>query len=664
MQRVIGIDYGTSTTYMNVKRYNGDQPDGDKFSYMPVMFNYGESSGFVSSIARENADGTFDFGEKAAEPLEGARIHTEFKMRLESPDVNERTEARRVTGEFFRFLHDTYAQQENSLGSSDDTVETVLSYPVKWQAETVQFMLEAARAAGFRNVTGMDEATAAVSTAVCRGLDSGNGSLLRTEGPGYLLLIDMGAGTTDLVVCKYQMQPGGIRIELVTSWPRSSDEPTFGGREIDAALERYVEDYLTGALNSEFAGKAHSIASLPGQAKRWKELNVSTNLAANKPVTTCGYLASYRTMGMLNGAFTAFGRSEFEALIRDGLRDYARLIDGCLKRAAQTNPDFAQAGPDVVILTGGHSAWYFAREIIDGTMAGYLDHRLLAAVRQDKSHVVSLPNPQSTVSLGLVYSKLPFKLAEATSEKPDQEDLKTPLEKTFCMPIEDCFEVSGQGFVVTGTVSVGRIAVGDKVLIADSGAVVRKTAVLGIALGKEQVGMAHVGDAVGILLDTGEHGIKPGQLLVTQAYLDHMPRDDKKQAKQNASNQSKRIQNEEMKQENAVKKVDQIQRPDGMCNLTIKRKVQLTGRLMIDVDQSELYEIGTGSSIVIPVKKGRHAFSLYYFKNPRHRAPMEFDVTRDMDLLFEATTSGFKTTFTLKEGPRIVGTSTLKKFKE
>ena len=81
MQRIIGIDFGTSTTYMNIKRYNGAQPDGDKFSYIPVMFNYGESSGYVATIVRENADGSFDFGEKASEPLGGSKIHTEIKMR-------------------------------------------------------------------------------------------------------------------------------------------------------------------------------------------------------------------------------------------------------------------------------------------------------------------------------------------------------------------------------------------------------------------------------------------------------------------------------------------------------------------------------------------------------------------------------------------------------
>jgi len=61
MLRVIGIDFGTSTTYMNVKRYNGSEPDGDQFSYMPVLFKHG-ASGCVSTIIRENADIVHTFG--------------------------------------------------------------------------------------------------------------------------------------------------------------------------------------------------------------------------------------------------------------------------------------------------------------------------------------------------------------------------------------------------------------------------------------------------------------------------------------------------------------------------------------------------------------------------------------------------------------------------
>ena len=417
MERIIGIDFGTSTTYMNVKRYNGNQPDGDKFSYIPVMFNYGESSGYVATIVRENADGSFDFGEKASEQLEGAKIHTEIKMRLESSDEQERAEARRITRAFFKFLHEQYAQQAANLGGTDDREETVVSYPVKWQKETARFMLDAARDAGFQNVRGMDEAEAAVATVLCQ--NSGNRGLIYADKPGYLMLVDMGAGTTDLVVCRYQADPNGeIAIELVTSWPYSADEPTFGGREIDKVLEQYVTDYLTKSLlNQNLLPIARDFATKPGESKKWKERHVSVNLADGKPVTTCGYVSPLRSM--LSADFPPFDRAGFETLVESGLQDYAHLISGCLEKTAEVDENFS--GLDLVILTGGHSAWYFAKEILTGAMEGWLDHPALAAVRDNPYRVVSLPNPQTTVSLGLVYSKLPFDLWKQTGEEPAVE---------------------------------------------------------------------------------------------------------------------------------------------------------------------------------------------------------------------------------------------------
>ena len=431
MQRIIGIDFGTSTTYMNIKRYNGAQPDGDKFSYIPVMFNYGESSGYVATIVRENADGSFDFGEKAAEPLEGSKIHTEIKMRLESSDEQERAEARRITREFFKFLHAQYAQQTANLGGAGDQEETVVSYPVKWKKETAQFMLDAARDAGFQNVRGMDEAEAAVATVLCQ--NSGGTGLIYADKPSYLMLIDMGAGTTDLVVCRYQASANGeIAIELVTSWPHSAEEPTFGGREIDKVLEQYVEDHLTKSLLPALAPQASVIATAPGQAKMWKERNVSVTLAADKQVNTCAYIGTYKTMGMLTGDFPAFGRREFESFAESGLRDYARLISGCLEKTAEADENFSAL--DLVILTGGHSAWYFAKEILTGAMEGWLDHPMLVAVREDPCRVVSLPNPQTTVSLGLVYSKLPFKLAKKENPKTTIKSVEVPP------PVEACYK--------------------------------------------------------------------------------------------------------------------------------------------------------------------------------------------------------------------------------
>ncbi len=413
MQRVIGIDFGTSTTYMNVKRYNGSVPDGDKFSYMPVVFNYGGAAGFVASIIRENADGSFDFGAKASEELDGSRIYTDVKMSLESTDETERNEARRITKEFFKHLHETYTQQSASLGSDDDSEETVVSYPVKWQPDTVQFMLDAARTAGFKNVRGMDEATAAVSTVLCQ--NSGEGKLIYADKPGYLMLIDMGAGTTDLVVCRYIPSADGVRVEPVSSWPRSADQPTFGGREIDTVLEQYVENYLTeSAAHPMMTMLAHDAAVKEGEAKKWKEQNVSVSLGKGENVTTCGYISTFRKM--LSRDFPAFGREEFEKLIESGLEDYCTLVRGCLEDAAAADSDFREV--DLVILTGGHSAWYFARDILSGR----LDCPALAPVQSNSYRIISLPNPQSTVSLGLIYSKLPFDIGEGYVEAEEPED--------------------------------------------------------------------------------------------------------------------------------------------------------------------------------------------------------------------------------------------------
>lgn len=419
MQRIIGIDFGTSTTYMNIKRYNGSQPVEDRFSYIPVVFNYGGSSGMVASIVRVNADGSYDFGEKAEEQLQGAGIYKEIKMLLESTDEAQRAQARHITEEFFKFLYETYAQQAANLGSKDDAEETIVSYPVKWQPETVAFMLEAARKAGFQNVRGMDEATAAVLALLCQ---NANSEIISAGKPGYLMLVDMGAGTTDLVICKYQTDENGeVHVELVANWPRTAEEPAFGGREIDRILEKYVEDYLSGALIPAMAPNAHVIATMPGQAKMWKEKNVSVNLCANKPVNTCAYLGTYKTMGILTGEFPPFGRQEFERIAQSGLRDYVNLLLGCLNDAAAKDAAFAADGLDLVILTGGHSAWYFAQEIIDGTMEGFLEHPALSLIRNQKNRVVRLPNPQTTVSLGLVYSRLPFELSKAGAEATDRQ---------------------------------------------------------------------------------------------------------------------------------------------------------------------------------------------------------------------------------------------------
>ena len=428
MLRIIGIDFGTSSTYMNVKRYSLNNDNIDNFdNIIPVAFEHGEARGNLISVIRENADGTYDFGRVANEATDSSVIHRNFKMDLENPDEAIRSKARDLTKRLFSYLYANYKQQISNMGNSSDEVQTIISYPVKWQESTVNFMLKAASDAGFENVSGMDEATAAISTVVSRNFDElVSAGVFSVSRPGYLLLVDMGAGTTDLALCKYYFENTGesvsadeIKIEVVTNWPVSEDDPTFGGREIDTVLMRFIRQYLEEALPPELRHMAATIASMDNNIKLWKENNVSANLNQNKPVQSCGFIRAYLQPD--SKKFPAITRDSFEQLVSELLGDYVYLLRGCLIHAAEIDSEFDRSGLDMVILAGGHSSWYFAKEIIDGRMKGYLDHPALNKVRSSPDRIINLPNPQSTVALGLVFNHLlsTFKINQSVEIDPN-----------------------------------------------------------------------------------------------------------------------------------------------------------------------------------------------------------------------------------------------------
>ena len=411
MLRVIGIDFGTSSTYMNIKRYDLDNPAKDSFNYIPVAFEHGESKGSLISVIRENSDGTFDFGRIANEETEGSVIHRNFKMDLESSDAEKREKSRSLVLVLFKYLRSVYEQQLSQLGDEDDEVETNISYPVRWQEDTAAFLVQAAAEAGFENVKGIDEATAAISTVISRNFDKFTSlGIFSADKPGYLLIVDMGAGTTDLALCKYSFSSVGgkltadsVKVEIVSNWPLSLDDPTFGGREIDEVLADYVEEYLRSVLPDELQEMVPAMVRMGNNVKLWKENNVSVNINSRKPVTTCGFVRAYP--GVAGTKFPPLTRESFEKLIDDLLDDYKYLVSGCIQNACSADPDFNGQGLDLAILAGGHSSWYFAKDILDGKMEG-LDHPALDRVRSDPHRIFQIPNPQSTVALGLVYHRL------------------------------------------------------------------------------------------------------------------------------------------------------------------------------------------------------------------------------------------------------------------
>jgi len=90
-----------------------------------------------------------------------------------------------------------------------------------------------------------------------------------------------------------------------------------------------------------------------------------------------------------------------------------------------------------------------------------------------------------------------YELLEAMdSYIPDPE---RDIDKTFLMPIEDIFSISGRGTVVTGRVERGIVHVGDEIEIVGLRET-RKTVVTGVEMFRKLLDEGMAGDNVGCLL--------------------------------------------------------------------------------------------------------------------------------------------------------------------
>ena len=274
-ERIIGVDFGTSTSVIRVKRYQDGRPVGDPLEVKQITFGKGNS--MVPTLVQKRDSGeTVFFGCDAEIPHRGTKTLGNFKVDLESGDADVRSQARALTREFFAYLAKTYKTQSEGghLGESSDQERTIISYPVKWSDETKAFMQETAKAAGFPNVEGLDEAQAAIQAVTVQ-----NADMLTRKGyfqagvPVNILLIDMGAGTTDLVLCRHT--PGtSPKTEILCTWPQKGTA-LFGGHEVDDLLKGIICD----AVGEKVAGKISK-----GIFKGWKENMVSPALQRHEIV--------------------------------------------------------------------------------------------------------------------------------------------------------------------------------------------------------------------------------------------------------------------------------------------------------------------------------------------------------------------------------------------
>jgi len=88
-----------------------------------------------------------------------------------------------------------------------------------------------------------------------------------------------------------------------------------------------------------------------------------------------------------------------------------------------------------------------------------------------------------------------------------------PLDKSFLMPIEDVFSISGRGTVVTGRVEQGKVKVGEEVEIVGIRPTFKRV-VTGVEMFKKLLDEGMAGDNVGLLLrGTEKEDVERGQVV-------------------------------------------------------------------------------------------------------------------------------------------------------
>lgn len=91
---------------------------------------------------------------------------------------------------------------------------------------------------------------------------------------------------------------------------------------------------------------------------------------------------------------------------------------------------------------------------------------------------------------------------------------KREMDKSFLMPIEDVFTITGRGTVASGRIDRGVVKVGDEVELVGLFPETKKTVVTGIEMFRKILDVGEAGDNVGILLrGIGREDIERGQVI-------------------------------------------------------------------------------------------------------------------------------------------------------
>lgn len=414
--RIIGIDFGTSTTVVRVHNMGA----GNRI--VPLAIN-GQRT--IPTIAFQTKDSTemyygYDAQAKYDSNVEGV-LYKNFKMDLISDDEMKRNQAEGLIQGFLRYVYDQYQSLLNA-GTFDpaDEVKVYVSHPAKWNSYARTLMKQSVVDAGFckeEDIALKDEPTAAILAVIHeKNVDLKKAGLLHERRKYKAMMVDMGAGTTDIVLCTYQVAKGRLEIDDLFTYPSINTPGLCGGREIDDAIISEAERFVNGMQAKPSSSGEKVVSKLRRRVKKWKELTISGVLRDGTVLPEPDEITEFRDMlteygvPVVNGNKRfSISRKYFESFTDGHWKQWAELLTGAFDEVEEeqyVNLECPKQPEDVelLIITGGHSKWYIVSEYLLGKKGTTnLPTINFTKIRQSPIRLVQSADPQETVAVGLCH---------------------------------------------------------------------------------------------------------------------------------------------------------------------------------------------------------------------------------------------------------------------
>lgn len=414
--RIIGIDFGTSTTVVRVHNV------GARNRIVPLTVNGCRTIPTIAFQLKDSDELYYGYDAKAKiESMLEGKVFVNFKMDLISDDETQRQQAELLIQGFLKYVYNQYQKLLND-GVFDvaDEVKVYVSHPAKWNSYARSLMKRSVANAGFckeGNVALKDEPTAAILAVIHeKNMELSKAGMLHEGKKHQAMMIDMGAGTTDIVLCSYVVRSGKLEIDDIFTYPSINTPGLCGGREIDDAILSEAERFVNRMQKTPSASGKNVVKKLRRRVKDWKERTISGVLKRSILLPEPDEIANFRDtlsefgVPIMNGNERfSICREYFEKFTENHWMQWVNLLQGCFKEVREEQYDKLKCPKkpeevELLILTGGHSQWYVVSEYLQG-MKGHIDlpPTNFVIIKDNPFRLIQSEDPQETVAVGLCH---------------------------------------------------------------------------------------------------------------------------------------------------------------------------------------------------------------------------------------------------------------------